>query len=241
MILKVLTIILLTAMMAIGCVDIPASGPAIPDYEVEMRILYLDLALPTATISIAPGPDFTTYADLPPGNYGTASPYITLSAGDKKLFVKGADPGPSSLSVDPDQRGTLFVFARPDTTTPRFVFLNERYTFGPGGILDSALVRFVNSLARRSSDTSNISLDLKRFSSGGSASANGIALGGTSSKIRVPKDTVMSFYLTLAGTTTVVSDTIVVTGASNKDYTIVAHDSINATTGKVRFVRFENN
>ena len=228
----------------LGCVDIPSEGHTPPDQNSSVRIIYLDPALPTATITMAPGPDFTSFSDLPLGTYGLASPYTTLLAGAKRLLIKGVDPDTSVITFGVDQRGTMFVLPRhPDVN--RFTFTSERFTFPTAtvGIEDTTLVRFLNTIARSSTDTVDVVVDVMQFTTvTPPPPVTGLAFGALSSFINVAKDSVVNFYLTRSGSTTeVLTDTITVTGQSHKEFTIIAHDTIDVATGKVRFTSFENN
>ena len=47
--------------LVVGCVDIPAEGPAPPDFKAQIRVMYLDpLLTASSTIHIASGPDFSS-------------------------------------------------------------------------------------------------------------------------------------------------------------------------------------
>ena len=99
-----------------SCVDIPDSGPAIPNYNSQFRFIYLVPSLPTLTVSMAPGPAFSQFTDLTPGNFGSLSTYQTFSAGAKKMLVKAGgnavDADTATLSFGADQRGTVAVVPR---------------------------------------------------------------------------------------------------------------------------------
>ncbi len=238
------------SMLAVGCVDIPSEGHTPPDYQAEVRIVYADPFVGTAAIRMAPGPDFNAYSDLPSGIYGTATAsYVVIPAGNKKLFLKDAaadstvDHDTSSIAFNPDQHGTMIVFPRPDSTVSRFVFLDERYSFAQGGIADTTRVLFINATARAVTDTADLALDINMIATVDtttetSTAVAGLAFRDVSDYINVPSGDAVSFYLTIAGTSTVVSDTIPITGASNSDVTFVAHDSLAA--GKVQFLKLDN-
>jgi hypothetical protein len=229
-----------------GCVDIPSEGHTPPDQNSSVRILYLDPTLATATITAAPGPDFTSFSDISTGAYGTASTYLTIPAGGKKLLVKGVDSDTSVITFGVDQRGTMFLLPRPAVSMPRFSFAIERFTFASTGRADTTLVKFMNTVARGSSDTVDVQLDILQFETidtnvvTGNA-VNNLSFGAFSSFVAVPAGSTVSFYATTSDSTTVLSDTISIIGASNRQFTVVAHDTIDAANGKVRFTSFEDN
>jgi len=227
----------------LGCVDIPSEGHEPPDYQAEIRVVYADPFLPTATIRMASGPDFTAYSDLPSGAYGTATTYTTFPAGNKKLFIKDVEADTTSIAFNPDQHGTLMVFPRPDPTVSRFSFVVERYSFAMEGIADTTRVRFVNAVARGAADTTDLAVDVKMIEMVEtllvtSTPVSDLGFRAVSDYVLVPNGETVSFYLTIGGTSTTVSDTLPITGASNTDVTFVARDSISA--GKVQFWKLDN-
>jgi len=228
----------------LACVDIPSEGHVPPDYQAEVRIVYADPFLSTATIRMASGPEFMTYEDLPSGAYATATTtYMTIPAGNKKLFIKDVDPDTASIALNADLHGTLIVFPRPDSTVSRFLFVGERYSFATGGITDTTRVRFMNAVARAATDTADLTIDVKMIAMVDTllvttTPVSGLAFSALSDYIFVPSGETVSFYLTVGGTSTTVSDTLPITGASNTDVTFIAHDSLSA--GKVQFWKLDN-
>ena len=234
----------------VGCVEIPSEGQPLPDFKAEVRIFYLDPMANPATVSISPIPvapsTTVSFEDLPSGAFGDATAYMVLPAGDKFLMLKGFDPDTSVLSLAADQHGSLLVLPRPDVTFDRFRYINERYSFVVTGISDTSRVRFVNTIARRSSDTTDVSVDVKRRATVDTTIVettvvSNLAFGGVSSFVRVPGGETVDFYMTRAGASVSIGDTLTITGASNRDFTIVAYDTIDATSGKVRFTSFQDN
>jgi hypothetical protein len=228
-----------------GCVEIPSEGHTPPDYQAEVRIVYADPYVGMMTISMAPGPNFDSYSDLPAGPYGSATTtYSTVPAGNKKLFAKNVDHDTSSIAYLPDQHGTMIVFPRPDSTVSRFLWISERYVFAQGGIADTTRVLFVNAIARGVADTADVSVDVGMISrvdtlTMTSTPVTALAFHDIYYYVNIPAGDTVDFYLTLAGTSTVISDTVEVVGSSQKDVTFVAHDSLSV--GKVEFMKLDNN
>lgn len=223
-----------------GCVELPSTGPPPTQAIAQFKFIYADPALITLLVSIADGPNFTAYTDLPPDSFGKASAYSTFFAGSKKLFLKSGgapvDPETSVVSFDADQRGTVLVVPRDPLTQVRFLKLSERYVYATPGQADSALVRFVNCVASR--DTIDVRRDSSSRVNLSNPAADNLRFGRVSSFIKIPKDSTIRFWVTKYNSTAARgTDTISVVGASNKEYTVVAYDSLT----RARFVRFDDN
>jgi hypothetical protein len=158
------TVLFATALawIFVGCVDIPSEGHTPPDYKAEVRVLYLDpMITGTASIVMAPGPDFTSFSStgLPSGTFGSPiSAYSVLDAGAKRIFLSPGDADTSVITFAVELRGTLFILPRPDVANSRFLFASERYTFATNGIPDSGRVRFLNAIYRGSAATEDIAV-----------------------------------------------------------------------------------
>jgi hypothetical protein len=131
-------------------------------------------------------------------------------------------------------------------TFSRFRFIGERFSFAVTGISDTSRVRFVNTIARRSSDTTDVSVNVVQLATVDSTVVSttvvsGLAFNGVSARVHVPAGDTVDFYMTRAGASAAIADTLTITGSSNRDFTIVAYDTIDATSGKVRFTSFEDN
>lgn len=217
-----------------SCVELPESEPPRRDATADVRVVYLDPSLPsTVTIRMAAGPTFTTFTNLPTETYANPNAvYRTYPAGAKRLLlVDGStpvDPDTTSLTFETDQRGTLYVIPKAAGTTTRFVWLSERYVFALPGIKDTARVRVMNAIA--SFDT----IDVQQVSASFPIVDN-LRFGRSSSFVKVAAGTTARFYLTHYTSSTAQGDTVTVVGASNKQYTIVAYDSLSAA----KFVLFE--
>ena len=216
----------------VGCVDLPESGFTPPDYQAEVRIVYADANFPPAiTLSVAPGPAFTQFTDLPSGARLEATPYTSYDAGGKRIFVKDPqDPDTLVVTFGTETRGTLYVFPRlapvPPSVIPvgtRFRYVAERYIYSSLGLPDTTAVRFVNAIT--SGDTIDIS-------TGSTVVADNLALSRVSATYTFPASETRTFYLTLNTQTTPKRDSITIAGASRKAYTVLAYDSLAA--GKLK-------
>jgi len=68
----------------------------------------------------------------------------------------------------------------------------------------------------------------------------GLTFGAASAYVRVPAGETFGFFMrATADTTTILTDTISVTGASHTDFTVVSYDSVDAT-GLVKTIKLEN-
>jgi hypothetical protein len=211
-----------------SCVELPDDGQPVPDYTSQYRFVYLDPSYSTITVSMASGPTFASFVDLPSGVFGQSSAYTTFPAGSKRMFIKVGgvlvDPDTSSLSFLTDERGTVFVVPRDAVNGLRFVRAGERYTFGSVGIADSAIVRFSNCVA--GGDT----VDVWRLRPGSPPSlvADNLRFGRLSTFSRVPRDSSWGFYITRYNSATaVLSDTLSITGVSGKQYSVAVFDSLS--------------
>lgn len=211
-----------------GCVDVSETGITPPDYDAQARVIYADPALSTATLSLANGPSFASFTDLPAGTFGAASDYATYKAGAKKIYVKRgdgtlADNDTTTLTLGTETVSTLIVLPRRDTIEARILQVVERSTFAMPGIADFARVRFTNCL------TSKDTVDVWRIpgASAPGIGSNNLPYARTSAFFNVPKDSTWRFYSTRhTGSTTGVGDTVSITGASNKQFTAVLYDSL---------------
>lgn len=219
-----------------GCVEVPDNGIVPPDYVAQVRVIYMDPALPTSSLSLANanGSSFTPFSDLPSGGFGTASDYVTYKAGAKKIYVKKADgtladPDTATITFGTETVGALIVLPRRAVADIRILQIGERSTFQTPGIADSARVRFANCL------TTKDTVDVWRIRG---SSAPGIVSNNlryprtpldprTSAFVNVPKDSTWRFYITrYTGSTAGIGDTVRVVGASNKQFTVVLYDSL---------------
>jgi hypothetical protein len=197
----------------------------------------------TASVVMAPGPDFTSFdsTGLPSGTFGSPiSAYSVLDAGAKRIFLSPGDADTSVITFAVELRGTLFILPRPDVANSRFLFASERYTFATNGIPDSGRVRFLNAIYRGSAATEDIAVDVNMVAGTDTTVAiSGLDFGEISNSITVAAGETVSFFLTMADTMQVLTASESVTGAANADYTIVASDSIGAG-GTVMFTRYEH-
>jgi len=225
---------MLAAVFMAGCVEIPSEGHTPPDYKSSVRVMYLDPAITTATnIMVAEGPDFVGFSSniFPSGSFGTVTSYSIVNSGGKQLFLPAPlDPDTSALTLATELRGTLIVLPRPDPAMPRFLVASEGRTFDPVGITGASRVRVVNAIARGAADTLDVAVDVFRTSDSTSV-VTALAFGAFSDYLEVTADSTEGFYLTRTGSTTALDSTaVMITGASNTDYTLVGSGSADAAT-----------
>ncbi len=229
------------SMLVVGCVDIPSEGPTPPDFKAQIRVMYLDPLLTASTnIVVASGPAFSNFQTnvFPAGSFGDpVTAYSTVDAGGKQLFVSPGDADTSALTFATDQRGMLLVLPRPDVVTqPRFGVLGEGRTFEAIGVEDSSQVRFVNTITRSASDTVDVTVDVIQLPDS-SVVVSGLPFGCpgippvcASDYLMLPADTTVSFYIVRTGTSEVLSDTILVKGASRTNHTLVCSGPSDAVS-----------
>lgn len=236
---KVLPGAVLAAVLMVGCVEIPSEGHTPPDYKSSIRVMYLDPAITAAAnIVVSEGPTFETFVSniFPSGSFGTVSSYTVINSGGKQLFLSPGDADTASLPILTEQRGTLVVLPRPDVSMPRFVLANEGRTFETIGITGASRVRVLNAIARGTTDTADVAVDVFRTSDSTSV-ATGLAFGSFSDYLEVTADSSEGFYLMRNGSTQVLTGTAVtIAGASNTDYTLVGSGSADAAS----FDSFQN-
>jgi hypothetical protein len=216
-----------------GCVELPESEPPRTDYRTEVRIINVDASIDSAVVSMAAGPDFGVYADLPMATLVASTPYVAYPAGGKKLFLRTPfDPDTAALTFPPDGRGTLYIIPRRTASDDHFMLLYERYSFvSTVGRPDTTRIRFLNYVStgdtvdiRRVTDTTNtLAVDNLRF-------------GRTSSFLNVHRSDTVKFYLTFY-TATAPIDSLTVVGGSYKVFDVIAYDSL----ARAKFCMFEEN
>lgn len=234
-------VVLLSALLmgyVVGCVTIPDTGPAVPNYQAEFRIVNLDASLNGGIIRIANGPfDASvtpTFADLPFGAPGVPSAYATFLAGGKKLFVGGVDGDTSVITLNSDHRGTIYIAPRRDIKADsRFVAISERYVFAASpGIRDTTRVRFFNYIA--SYDT--VSIRRSYLSPAGAPVDEAVftttlRFQRSSALELVPANANRKYYIVAirngVATTAARGDTVFVTGAPYTDLYVMLYDSLS--------------
>lgn len=237
---------LVGAVLFAGCIDIPSDGHTPPDYTALVKVVYLDPTISPATVNMALGPNFESFSVLNSGAFGSASSYMTIPAGAKKLYLSSVPADTISLTVDVDQKGTFFVFPKTSATNPRIRFIGDRYTFASPGQPDSGLIRFTNAIMRAATDTEDVAVDVIQFFVRNNivssrTLASGVDFTTTTAYFKIPKDSTYNFYLTRTGSSVHVTDTLVVTGMSNTQATAISYGQIDAMSGVAQFTKFDDN
>lgn len=218
-----------------GCVELPETGPAVPDYQSGVRILNADPGVSTAAVNLGafpPGAPDATYDFSRSVNYGAGTAYETLPSGVKKAFV-GGDPDTSIISLDSERMATILVAPRVDSTGSHFLRLYDRYTFASPGVRDSAVVRFVNVVVGRE----DVDIYRIRTTGGDFVAVNNLRFRRESAFLTVPAGQSATFFVSRAASRDSLGTPVTIVGASNKQYTVVVHDSLS----RVGTVRVEDN
>lgn len=214
--------VVMIAIVLVSCVEIPDKAPDPPVLNAEFRFISV---MPTggdtiANIKIAEGPNFTTYSTFPSGSSASPTSYYTFLSGSKRIAYGGPDT--VRVTFETDQRATL-AFCQTRTGTYQALKLPYRYTFSPNGIVDTALVRFIN-LVQNAKDTIDVYRTANSFANG-VVSANNILYGATSAAVKIPTGQSYTFFFTgPSDTTRMLKDSIVINGGSRKIYTVFVYD-----------------
>jgi hypothetical protein len=215
------------AMVLVSCVEIPDKAPDPPVLNAEFRFISVmpDGTVPPTSVLIAEGPNFTSYASYAIGTNATPSAYYTFLSGSKRIVFGALDT--FRLTFDTDQRATL-AFAMTKAGVFQALKLPYRNTFAANGILDTTLVRFTN-LVQKAQDT----IDVYRSDSTlatGVVGVNNILYSATSAVFKIPSGKTYKFFFTdPSSTNRVFKDSIVISGASRKVYTVFVYDKFDST------------
>ncbi len=215
------------AMVLVSCVEIPDKAPDPPVLNAEYRFISVmpDGTVPPTSVQITEGPNFTTYKTYAIGANAVGSEYYTLFSGSKRIVFGAADT--FRLTFETDQRGTL-AFAMTKTGTFQALKLPYRNTFAANGLADTSLVRFVN-LVQKAQDTIDVYRSDSTFATG-VVSVNNILYAAASTTQKVPAGKSYKYFFTdPSNTNRVFKDSIVISGASRKIYTVFVYDKFDST------------
>lgn len=230
-------IFLLSGLFCLSCVDVPSNAPPPPVLNAEFRFISMNPDSVTAPtqFKMADGPDFTNFRTIALGGNATPTGFNIYPAGSKYLVYLGDTL--KSVNFETDEKATL-VLARNnvssmDTTKARFAAYKMPlgYKFNPISYKDTTIVRFFN-LMLGGLDTVQI-----RYNSIANPVITGIALGKSSAFIKVPKDSVRTFFFTgnlirvskSDSVVTVLKDSLRVTGATYKVKTVFIYDKFDTS------------
>ena len=219
--------VVMIAIVLVSCVEIPDKAPDPPVLNAEFRFISV---MPTggdtvANIRIAEGPNFATYSTFPAGANASPTSYYTFLSGSKRIAYRG--PEDLRVTFETDQRATV-AFCRTSTGTYQALKLPYRYTFSPNGIVDSTEVRFIN-LVQNALDTIDVYRSDNTFAAG-VVSNNNLLYGATSAVVKIPTGKSYNFFFTEPSTTNrMFKDSIVISGASRKVYTVFVYDKYDTT------------
>ena len=219
--------IVMLAMALVSCVEIPDKAPDPPVLNAEFRFISVlpDGVTPPATVGIADGPNFTSYKSYSIGTNINPSSYYTFLSGSKRIVYSALDT--FRITFETDQRATVAFF---QTRAGAFdaIKLPYRNTFAANGIVDSALVRFVN-LVQKAQSTINVYRSDSTQDVAVAASAS-LAYGTSGAAIKIAKGKTYNFFFTdSSNTNRVFKDSIAVVGATRKVYTVFVYDAYDTT------------
>lgn len=228
------------ALFSAACVEVPETAPDPPVLNASFRFVAIHPtgSNPPASISIAAGPNYTSSTTYNLTGNANATNFITFPSGSKRIiYNNGVQNDTLVATFETDERATL-LFARNqrhDSLAKDLVTalkLQIRRTFNANGLQDTALVRFVNLAQRVRQDR----FDVYRSDStqaAGVVLANDLAYGATSTGTAIAKirtGRTANFFVTRyddAGR--VFKDSVAITGASRKIYTVFVYDQYDST------------
>ena len=210
-----------------GCLNV--DQPNVPPTNFTSNVKFVDLAN-TGTNMVATFDNGTSAATL---TYGNNSAYVTMPAGSRRMkFVYGATTDTLRQAFASYGQYTYFsVFDPANGDVARtYISFGQSYTFSSAGVVDTALVRFINL----STDTAFSFASGMDFMLGGKSVATGVAFGQVAGYFKVPAGNsnyeVFATSADTTGGTPLISTTTLSGLASQGRYSIVVygnHASIN--------------
>ncbi len=226
-------VVVTIAMVTASCVEIPDKAPDPPATNASFHFISVTGSGTTypPKISIADGPNFTNYKSyaIPSGIGADASPYYDFLSGSKRIIYSDTDTLPEfRLTLDTDQRGTIaFYVNKKGEYDAMKMWL--RYTFAPNGLVDTTVVRFTN-LVRRAQDTMDVYRSDSSLTSTSPVSANNVLFAATSAVVKIPAGKKYNFFFTdPSSQNRIFKDSITITGASRKVYTVFVYDQYDSS------------
>jgi len=235
-------IFLLSGFFCLSCVDVPSNAPPPPVLNAEFRFISIN---PDSVVSVtsptqfkmAEGPNYTSYATVALAANAVPTAFTTYNAGSKYLVY--LTDTLKSINFETDEKATL-VFARNrvsnlDTTKAKFTAykLPLGYKFNPGGLRDTTIVRFMNlvlgGLAK---------VQVRLNSRTNPNRTDSVAIENSSAFIKVPKDSLITFFFTgnlvreskLDSGVIVCKDSVNITGVSGLVKTVFIYDKYDTAT-----------
>ncbi len=238
-------IVVTIAMVIASCVEIPDKAPDPPATKASFRFISVTGNGGTypASISIADGPNFTSYKSfaVPSGIGSEASPYYDFLSGSKRIRYSATDTTPEfRLTFDTDQRGTVAFYTN-KKGEPDVIKMWLRYTFAPNGLVDTAVVRFTN-LVRNAQDTMDVYRSDSSLTASSPVSANNVLFAATSAVVKIPVGKTYNFFFTdPSSQNRIFKDSIAISGASRKVYTVYIYDKYDSSqTGVNKYINVKS-
>ncbi len=114
-------------LLAVGCADVPSTGPDVPDFKADFRFINAapDAGSLNITVDNGHGASDVTISGL---DVGSASAHMTFNAGNREVGLSTGDN--TTLSMEAEKRGSILILNEVDGNR-RFVKLAERRRFDP--------------------------------------------------------------------------------------------------------------
>ena len=245
-------IFLLSGLFCLSCVDVPSNAPPPPVLNAQFRFISItpDSVTAPTQFKMADAPGFTNFRTITLVGNATPTGFDIYPAGSKYIVYLGDTL--KSVNFETDEKATL-VLARNsvssmDTTKARYSSykLSLGYSFNPTTYKDTTIVRFFN-LMLGGLDTVQIRLD-----STTNTVITAKAAWATPAYIKVPKDSVRTFFFTgnlirvskSDTLVTVFKDPLMVTGSAFKVKTVFIYDKYDtsaANNAKVKLKELDEN
>ena len=205
------------ALGPLGCVDVPSTGPQLPDYRSNFRFI-------NAASDASPGQLFIDGKSQGSLTLSQATAYLDLPAGSRQLVVAGnATRDTVTKAFVTDRRGSVLLFTKGAAAGAirTVTILNERFSYDTLGATvpaDTALVRLANGL---SDGTASQAVDVKRVTGTDTLSvATGVAFSAVTGYVKVPAGQ-HTLLVMAAGTTNVLASAAVSPASKSRHLAVV--------------------
>jgi len=138
--------VVLVSMLVISCVKIPTEAPPLPDLLSKVRLINAAANLDDAAEVTFTGITGETVTEEV--NFGEASNYMTVDAGQKRFqLVGGAEDDTASIFLATDWIGSVYILDKAEEGDDRFLRVGEWWTYKGTPEADSAKVIFAQMCA----------------------------------------------------------------------------------------------
>lgn len=231
------------AMVLASCVDIPDKAPDPPAFQSQYRFITVPQngASNPSSIEVADGPSYSSSRSITVVN-GEPTEFVTFLAGSKRVVFKGATPDTFLTTFSTDTRCNM-IFYHDSSAAKKLTAQTNlvRYVFQPNGLQDTTFVRFYN-LSYNTKMKALSKIDVFRGDStfqAATLAVNDVSFMSTGTD-KVPAGKKKIFYISnYANAARVITDSVIITGASRKSYTVILFDTYDTTAATPAFARLK--